>query len=308
MDLIPGGAPLPAARGIAGAGALRGLTLHARGGSMPTYGDEPSSPFLRRSQDERLRRSRRRRRTLRLLPAAGLLAILAVVAGAGFGARWYLRHSPRFNVTRVALTPTDHASQGDLRRIAERARGHNIFTSDLARLEADLEQVRWVKSATVKRVLPDRILCAIEEYEPRGLALLKGRVQLIDENGTAIDVYGGSAGGWSMPIFTGLDEIRSSRERQQVARGFDLLRWVEASHPGLAEEISEIDLSHDDRIALTMNGGGPQVRLSPDDYGANLDRWLAMREWLATHFGDGAYVDLRFHDRIAFQPMQARRR
>jgi cell division protein FtsQ len=307
VDLIQGGPPRPSARS-AGAGALRGLTIHARGGSMPTYGDEPSSPFLRRSQDERLRRSRRRRRTLRLLPAAGILVVLAVLAGAGLGARWYLRHSPRFNITRVALTPTDHASQGDLRRIAERSRGHNIFTQDLARLEADLEQVRWVKSATVKRVLPDRILCAIEEYEPRGLALLKGRVVLIDDNGTPIDAYLGSATGWSMPIFTGLDEIRASHERQQVARGFDLLRWMAVSHPGLAEEISEIDLSHDDRIALTMNSGGPQVRLSPVDYAANLDRWLAMREWLATHFGDGAYVDLRFRDRIAFQPMQARRR
>lgn len=307
MDLNQVGGPLRPSMRSAG-GALRGLTIHARGGGMPTYGDEPSSPFLRRSQDERLRRSRRRRRTLRLLPVAGILVVLAVLAGAGLGARWYLRHSPRFNIARVALTPTDHASQVDLRRIAERSRGHNIFTQDLARLEADLEQVRWVKSATVKRVLPDRILCAIEEYEPRGLALLKGRVVLIDENGTPIDAYLGSATGWSMPIFTGLDEIRTSHERQQVARGFDLLRWMAASHPGLAEEISEIDLSHDDRIALTMNSGGPQVRLSPDEYGANLDRWLAMREWLATHFGDGAYVDLRFRDRIAFQPMQARRR
>src|SRR5207249_1125961 len=139
--------------------------------------------------------------------------------------------------------------------IAERSRGRNIFTEDLGRLEADLEKVRWVKSATVKRVLPDRILCAIEEYEPRGLALLRGRVQLIDENGTAIDAYGGSATGWSTPIFTGLDEIRTSHALQQVARGFDLLRWMGTSHPGLAEEISEIDLSHDDRIALTMNSG-----------------------------------------------------
>jgi len=54
--------------------------------------------------------------------------VLAALAGAGLGARWYLRHSSRFNITRVALTPTDHASQVDLRRVAERSRGHNIFT------------------------------------------------------------------------------------------------------------------------------------------------------------------------------------
>jgi cell division septal protein FtsQ len=279
-----------------------------RSGAMPTYGDEPVSPFLRRRQDERLRRSRRRRRTLRMLPAAGVLVLVALLGAALWGARWYLTHSPRFDIGRVALTPTDHASQADLRRIAERYRGRNIFTFDLARLENELEGVRWVRTAIVKRVLPDRLLCAIEESEPKGLALINNRVQLIDEDGAPIDLYGGAGTGTSLPIFTGLDAGSTARTRERVARGYDFLRWLAATHPGLGGEISEIDLSRDDRLTLTMNGGGPAVRLNPDDYGANLDRWLAMREWLATHFGDGAYVDLRFRDSIAFQPMPARRK
>jgi cell division septal protein FtsQ len=292
-----------------GGPAIAPARRHARAGSMPSYGEGPASPFLRRSQDDRLRRSRRRRRTLRMLPAAGLVVTVALVAAGFWGVRWYLRHSPRFNVSRVALTPTDHASQADLKRIAERSRGRNIFTLDLARLEGDLGKVRWVKSAAVKRVLPDRLLVAIEESEPKGLALINGRVQLIDGQGVPIDLYNAvAAGELSMPIFTGLDDIRTLRGRQQVARGFDFVAWLDATHPGLAADISEIDLAHDDRIALTMNDGGPLVRVNPEDYGANLDRWLAMRGWLATHFGDGAYVDLRFHDRIAFQPMQARRK
>ena len=45
---------------------------HARSPGMPTYGEEPVSPFLRRSQDERMRRGRRRRRTLRLLQRRAL--------------------------------------------------------------------------------------------------------------------------------------------------------------------------------------------------------------------------------------------
>ena len=57
-----------------------------------------------------------------------------------------------------------------------------------------------------------------------------------------------------------------------------------------------------------MNEGGPVVRLHPEDFGVNLDRYLAMRDYLATHFGDGAYVDLRFRDRIAFRPLLAKGR
>jgi cell division protein FtsQ len=267
---------------------------------------DPISPFLRRRQDERLRRSRRRRFTVRLLPAAAALLALGVAAGSILLGRWYLLHSPRFSLKRIAFTPTDHAPLADLRRIAGRHRGRNIFRLDLAGIERELEEVRWVKSAMIKRVLPDRLFCAVEERSPKGLALLNGRVHLIDEEGTPIDLHTGAAVGGSAPILTGLDESGSSRARQ-VARGFDFLAWLDATHPGLAREISEIDLKHPDRIGLHMNDGGPEVRLHPDDYGANLDRWLQMRDYLATHFGDGAYVDLRFRDRIVFQPLLARR-
>ena len=280
---------------------------HARSPGMPTYGEEPVSPFLRRSQDERLRRGRRRRRTLRLLPAAGVLAAIVALAGACWGVSRWLSHSPRFNVTRVAFTPTGHAVAADLKRAADRARGRNIFSLDLDTLATGIEKVRWVRSATVKRVLPDRLFCAIEEREAAGLALLRGRVQMIDTDGAAIDRYTAAEGPMSMPIFTGLDDRRAGHARDQVARGYDFLRWLDATHRGLAAEISEIDLGRDDRLVLTMNNGGPPVRVNPEDYGANLDEWLQMRDWLATHFGDGAYIDLRFKDRIAFQPAQARR-
>jgi len=266
-----------------------------------------TSPFLRRSQDDRLRRTRRLRRARLVLPASLALGVVIAVAGLLFGARWYLLHSSRFNVAKVAVTRTDHASMAELKRIAERARGRNIFTFDLPRLQQDLEKVRWVKSAVVRRVLPDRLMCGIEERAPRGLALVHGRVSLIDEEGSPIDLYAGGGEFASLPIFTGLDDVRPARARDQVARGYDFLHWLEGTHPGLTAEISEIDLGRDDRIALTLNGGGPIVRVHPTDYGSNLDRWLEMRDWLQAHLGGGAYVDLRFHDRIAWQPITAKR-
>jgi cell division septal protein FtsQ len=270
---------------------------------MPTYGDVPASPFLRRSQEERLRGSRRRRHTLRLVPILGMVATLLVIAAVGFALRYWLTHSPRFGIARIAFTTTEHAAAAELKRVADRVRGKNIFRADLETLARDLGQVRWVKKAVVKRVLPDRLFCGIEERDPEGLALVKGRVSLIDADGRPIDLYTADKGAMSKPIFTSLDTGHPDRARVQAARGFALLDWLDGTHPRLVPEISEIDLGRDDRIVLTMNDGGPPVRLNPDDYGANLDQWLEMRNWLAGHFGGGAYVDLRFRDRIAFRPM-----
>ena len=268
---------------------------------------QPASPFLRQSPDAKLYRTRRQRRARLIVRAAlGLVGIVALTALV-FGTRWFLLHSGRFNIAKTDVTRTEHASYAELKRLADRARGRNIFTFDLAKLQNDLEKVRWVKSAVVRRVLPDRLMCGIEERAPRGLALVHGRVSLIDEEGSPIDLYAGGGEFASLPIFTGLDDVRPARARDQVARGYDFLHWLEGTHPGLTAEISEIDLGRDDRIALTLNGGGPIVRVHPTDYGSNLDRWLEMRDWLQAHLGGGAYVDLRFHDRIAWQPITAKR-
>ncbi len=262
-------------------------------------------PFLRRDQHERVRRSRRRglRRWL-----AALLVLFAVGAGAGvvYAARLFLLGSPRFALRQVEIPPTRHAPQADLRRVLDRYRGRNLFRLDLARIERELAACRWVRQTSVKRVLPDRLAVSLRERVPRGLALLRGRVMLIDEEGAPIDVYGEETREFSFPIFTGLDERDHRRAARQAALGLALLDDLDREHPDLAEAISRVDLARDDRIEIHMNDGGPVVRLNPRDLTLNLEHYIAMRDWLATNFGDGAYVDLRFRDRIAFQPLAAR--
>src|SRR5262245_720684 len=282
------------------------MDVMRRGGPLVDPEPPAPAPFLRRSQEERLRRTRGLHRTRIILPAAALLVGVAGIVGLAYATRWYLMHSSRFKVAKVAVTRTGHAPQAELKRIAEKARGRNIFALDLSKLQGELEKVKWVRSATVRRVLPDRLMCSIEERVPRGLALFRGRVSLIDEEGAPIDLYTGAGEFASFPIFTGLDDARPERSRFQVARGFAFLAYLDGDHPGFGSEISEMDLSREDRITLTLNNGGPAVRVHPTDFGNNLNRWLEMRDWLQAHLGSGAYVDLRFHDRIAWQPITSK--
>jgi cell division septal protein FtsQ len=262
-------------------------------------------PFLRRDQHERVLRSRRH--GLRR-PLAILAALFGVGAGAGlvYAARQVLLGSPRFALHHAEIPPTRHAPQTDLRRVLDRYRGRNLFRLDLPRIERELGACRWVAEASAKRVLPDRLAISLRERVPRGLALLRGRVVLIDEAGASIDVYGEQTREFSFPIFTGLDERDERRAARQAALGIALLDDLDRDHADLAGAISRVDLARDDRIEIHMNDGGPVIRLNPRDPTLNLEHYLAMRDWLATNFGDGAYVDLRFRDRIAFQPLAAR--
>jgi cell division protein FtsQ len=262
--------------------------------------------FLRRDQHEQVRRNRRRRTLRSRLQLLGALFTLGLLLGGAYAGRHLLTHSPRFRLRRITFAGLHHASEAELGKALQRARGHNLFRLDLGRLERSAEACRWVKHAVLKRVLPDRLSCAVEERTPRALALLRGQVWLVDEDGTAIDRYGEETREYSFPILTGLDARNDDRAREQIVRGVRALQQLMAVHPGLGAGISEIDVAREDRIELRLNDGGPVVRLNPEEVSLNLDRYIAMRDYLTTHFGDGAYVDLRFHDRIAFQPSPSR--
>lgn len=260
--------------------------------------------FLRRGVGEQVQRSRRKRRARRAaLFAAGFFA-LGLLGGSICAGRYYLTHSPRFRLRRIEFSATLHAPEADLRRALGRHLGVNLFRIDLRRLERDLEGRRWVRRAVVKRVIPDRLYCALEERKPRGLALLGDRVWLVDEEGVAIDPYGErEARRYSFPILVGADTRNPARARDQIGRGVRLLAWLRETHAGLLPEIGEVDVSREDRLDLHMEEGGPVVRLHPRDFGINLERYLTLRDYLMTHFGDGAYIDLRFRDRITFRPL-----
>ncbi len=268
-------------------------------GAARAGGDAEPLRILRRDRSAAVRRRRRGR------GGAALMALVlgtALLAGSAYGVRHYLTHSARFRLRRIEFSETRYAPEGELRRSLSRAMGRNLFRLDPARLSRDLEARRWVKRAVVKRVLPDGIFCTIEERVPGGLALLHDRVWLVDDQGVAIDPFGGQTKDYSWPILVGLDDRNTARAHAQMQRGVRLVAWLQENQQDLAKDISEIDLSHDDRLELRLNQGGPSVRLNPSDFGTNLDRYLTLRDYLATDFGDGAYVDLRFRDRIAFRP------
>ncbi|MEM8800582.1 MAG: FtsQ-type POTRA domain-containing protein, partial [Pseudomonadota bacterium] len=61
-----------------------------------------------------------------------------------------------------------------------------ILPIDLSRAKRAIENLPWVKRASVSRRLPDRLMVHIEEYEPAALWQLEQRLWLIDESGTPI--------------------------------------------------------------------------------------------------------------------------
>lgn len=68
--------------------------------------------------------------------------------------------------------------------------GESIFRLSLDEARARIEQIGWVRSAAVTRLLPDTIAISIREREPAAVWQMNGDLHLIDDSGAKIREVG----------------------------------------------------------------------------------------------------------------------
>ncbi|HZE59713.1 MAG TPA: cell division protein FtsQ/DivIB [Burkholderiales bacterium] len=101
----------------------------------------------------------------RLLNAmAGFLVGLVLLAFALAGMNWLLRASPFPVRTVEVITPLNHASRAQIEALLARQGRGNFFAAPIDDLRGAIERLPWVRSATVRRVWPDRLEIGIEEH------------------------------------------------------------------------------------------------------------------------------------------------
>jgi cell division protein FtsQ len=128
--------------------------------------------------------------------AAGFLVGLVVLACTLVGLQWLMRTAP-FPIRTVELiTPPKHASRMQIEAVLARQGRGNFFAAPLDDLRGAIERLPWVRSATVRRVWPDRLEVTIEEH----VALARwGADALVDTFG---ERFTGSSDE-SLPLFSG---------------------------------------------------------------------------------------------------------
>lgn len=274
---------------------------------IPSVVPSTDERFLRLTRNEQVRKRRRARSFLRAATWAGVhLAVAGVVALAAWGGHHYLTHSERFRVGRILWTGGEYAPEREIRKVTTHFVGKNIFGADLDALEAKLETQPWIKTARAKRRIPDALLIQIEERVPEVLVKVRDGVYLADGEGMLLDRFGPEYADYDFPILTGLDRAGRDTLKRKIQKGAAFVNFLYRTRPQFADQVSELDLEDDDDIDLRLNDGGPPLRSSPDSPGLNLDNYLAMRNYIASNYGDVSYVDLRWKDRITILPAEER--
>ncbi len=152
-------------------------------------------------------------------------------------------------------------------------RGRSVLRLPLDVRRGALEEISWVESATVQRILPNRVHVELTERTPIAFLRNGNELALIDGHGVILDRPRGED--LQFPIVTGLSENMPREERGKRMQIYqEFMKDIDLVRSGSSDRVSEVDLANPKDLRAVMTGIA-----SPSDPQA-----------LTIHFGQGDFT------------------
>jgi cell division protein FtsQ len=187
-------------------------------------------------------------------------------------------------------------------------RNRSVLRVSLDLRRSQLEQIPWIESATVERILPSRIRVELTERTPIAFVRNGNEVALIDAHGVILDRP--SDADFQFPIVTGVSEDwpRDQREkRMQLYQEF--MKGIELARGGSSQNVSEVDLSVPRDVRVVMTGlaspTDPQavtVHFGSGDFSSKYKMLVDNFAQWQEHTGRVQSIDLQYARQVVVNP------
>ena len=215
------------------------------------------------------------------------LVVVSVAGVVTYTVVHYLRTSPRFAIRSVVVQGLNRLEDSHVYRQARLPDDANIFSIDLNALRERVEQLKWVRFATVQRVLPGRISIKVVERTPVGLARINNEIFQFDAQAELLSRDRG--GGASFPILDGLDADDTVENQKKV----DLyLRIMEELHG--KDELSQVHINAALEVSVVSQSEPILVTLGAEKFRERWGQYLQLRTKIRTEYPETVQVDFRF--------------
>ncbi len=269
---------------------------------------DQESPFLRGQKRVSVRRGTIPKKTATGLAWTALAICIVFFCMAGVAALYhYGEHSWRFRVESsddIDVTGIRNVPRSQVMEIMGGDIGRNIFFIPLAHRKAQLEQIPWVRSASVMRFAPNRIAIQIVERSPIAFARIGSKIFLIDEVGTPMDLPIGK-NKFSFPVILGMNANEPPSTRKARMKIYnELTSQLDSGGAHYSQDLSEVDLSDLDDVKVLANNadGDVLVHLGSSRYLERYKVYVAhVKEW-RQQFTKVESVDLRYDRQIIVNP------
>jgi cell division protein FtsQ len=198
-----------------------------------------------------------------------------------------------FNIASVALTGNKHLNREEILATAGVTGRASLLFFDVADARARLLTNPWIATATVQKLLPDRLVIAITERQAFALWQKAGRVGVIADDGTVLEPYVLRRYA-HLPLVVGNGaEIRAKEFLGLLDR-----------HPELRGGVRASVLVAERRWNLRLKNG-VDVRLPEFDLDHALDQIATLERDSKLSGRDITTIDLRLPDRVTVRLSEA---
>ena len=181
----------------------------------------------------------------------------------------------------------------------------NIFFVPLDVRKKQLEQIPWVQSASVMRLLPNRLNVGINERTPVAFVEINSHIQLIDANGIIMEPPADSQISYSFPVIVGMTDAEPLSTRAARMKIYSqLMKELDVGGAHYSRDLSDIDLSDPDDVKATVTDphGAVLVHFGSSNFLERFKIYVAhVQEW-RTQFQKLQSVDLRYEHQVIVNP------
>jgi cell division protein FtsQ len=245
----------------------------------------------------------------RIFLALGALIVLGGITTAILLLRNYLDHDPRFQIdgsANIQATGLVEVSRDQMLPVFGEDIGRNIFFVPLAERRRQLEQIPWIRRATVMRFLPNQIRVDVVERQPVAFVRQGQQIGLVDANGVLLDMSPQAMARhrYSFPVINGIDARDTLAARKaRMAVYQRLIADLDSGSRHFSEQISEIDLTDPEDARVLMPEPGRDILAH---FGQ--EKFLERYQRYKTHIADWrqqypnlAAVDLRYDQQVVLE-------
>jgi cell division protein FtsQ len=245
-------------------------------------------------------------RRVAILGVAGITGVSVVVVGVRF-----LLYSPQFALAKpdqIDLTGNKIVSRESVLKQFLRDRHRSVLQIPLDKRRSELEQLPWVETASVQRILPNRIRVELTERTPIAFARGSNQLYLIDAHGVILDRPPGED--WHFPIVSGVsDELPREQREKRMETYQEFMTAIDLVRSGSSDQVSEIDLAstRDLRAVITGLSGptDPQavtIHFGGGDFTAKYRMLIEnFSQWQA-NAGRVQSIDLQYSRQVILNP------
>lgn len=237
-----------------------------------------------------------------VLPIAAAILAIAFVTAAGAAVYSWLGHSRLFSVRDIDMNPCAYVTKDEVSGILSGAPQGNIWSLSSRDIGRRLLSHPWVRSVSVRKAFPDRLVVRLEERKPAAMVNLDA-LYYVDDEGTIfkrLTAYDPK----NFPILTGFSQrelsARDAVTLRNLKKTLELLRATESGV--LRQNVSEVHFDAQEGYTIVTRDSALQLKIGMMDFREAMQRIEVAMPKLSSVGQARGVVDLKTAGRIFVRP------